>query len=187
VLHSGRPSDAQLARARHWLEDAIKQKKTVGLLVCLADLLDLRGRHPEAEATYGEVLKIDPKSVEALNNLAWLRAYHDHDGADALKLVNSAIEIVGPVPELLDTRAGAHLALNQIDSAIKDLQDALSLPPPNKTVLATIQLHLAEAYQLAGKKTDAETYFVQAKMDPDKLHPLEKPGYERLVTALAQK
>ena len=48
----------------------------------------------------------------ALNNLAWLLALQHKNGTEALKFINRAIDLAGPVAELFDTRAIVHLALN---------------------------------------------------------------------------
>jgi tetratricopeptide (TPR) repeat protein len=153
----------------------------------LAELHDLCGRYQEAETLYRQVLLREPRSFVALNNLAWLLIYERRQGEEALQLVNSAMEVKGPIPELLDTRAGAYLAMGQTDLAIADLNEALSQSSTSPDVRATIEFHLAKAWQRTGKKTDAENTLARAKaggLDEKTLHPLEQAAFRKLATEL---
>ena len=64
----------------------------------------------------------------------------------------------GPAPDLLDTRAVAYLAMGRDDLAIKDLEDAVAVrPSPLK------YLHLAEAYLMASRRSEATLALHSAK------------------------
>ena len=189
VLHAGQPSEEQFARVERLLREAWQRTTSTTLRICMADLLDLRGRQKEAEELYRRIVKEEPKSVEALNNLAWLLTYNDRNGAEALALANMAIEIAGPLPELLDTRAGAYLVLNEPDLALTDLKDALGQLADSAEIFATVQFHLAQAYIKAGNLAEAKNAFERATKQPGleaKLHRLEKAGF-RQVEALAKR
>src|SRR5207253_903230 len=100
-----------------------------GLLLQLADLRDLEGRLPEAEALYRQVLDRQPRNVVALNNLSWMLAQKPDRSAEALPLIDRAIETSGPVAELLDTRSTVYLALGRGDRAVADLEAATQDAP----------------------------------------------------------
>ena len=51
--------------------------------------------------------------VPTMNNLAWVLARRRSDLEEASLLINRAMKIAGPLPELLDTRGCVCLALGQ--------------------------------------------------------------------------
>ena len=94
----------------------------------------------------GRSCALDLNNSGPLSNLAWLLARRDGNGAEALKLVSEAIVRDGPVPDLLEARAIAYMAMGRSDAAIKDLEDAIAVRPS-----ALKYLHLAEAYLAASR------------------------------------
>ncbi|MCS6850891.1 MAG: tetratricopeptide repeat protein [Gemmataceae bacterium] len=155
------------------------QPQSLALLVFWADLRDIQGRYADAEQLYRQVLARDPNHVVALNNLAWLLAQRERGGDEALALVNRAIDLVGPIGELLDTRAVVLLRLGRVDAeTVHDLEEALrEAPTPAK------YFHLAQARQRLRDRAAAAQAFVQNKglvVKPSDLHPLELPAYEHL-------
>ena len=75
------------------------------LLSRLASLRNQQGRYAEAEALYRQVLQGDGRNLTVLNNLAFLLTFENGKTAEAMTLINRAIEFAGSLPELLDTRA----------------------------------------------------------------------------------
>ena len=152
----------------------------VGVLVALADVYDLQERFPEARGVYGQILELSPREVTALNNLAILNSFEE---SLAIKqrgglLIDQAIEIVGPVPALLDSRALVSLNLEQADSALDDLRKALE-----QNSDSIFWLHLAYAQLKKNDMRGAAESFERAnayQMDVEKLHPLERPMFEEL-------
>src|SRR5262249_51841793 len=142
-------------------------------LLFLAELRDLQARYGEAIALYRQVLKIDRSNNIALNNLAWLLAAQTSDGAaEALDLINRAIAVHGPAPGLPDPRATVHLARNQTQPAIHDLQEANAESPGG-----TRLFQLARAHFVAKDRTAASKAFAEAKrlgFDPQQVHPLQQ-------------
>jgi tetratricopeptide (TPR) repeat protein len=141
------------------------------LLVQLADLLNQRQRYPEAEKQYRLALDKDPGNLLALNNLAWLMAQRSGNGMEALPLIDRAIALAGPRPELLDTRAIVLLSLRRCDQALADLQRATDEAPE-----AIHYLHMAQAHKLANKPREAALALAEARkrgLKRQDLHPLE--------------
>jgi tetratricopeptide (TPR) repeat protein len=184
VLHAAPANQDQFLRVQRWLDAAIDKAPAVaGLKICLADLHDLRGNYQEAETVYGQVLALNNRNAEALNNLAWLLIYQDRNGLKALELINRAIEILGPVPELLDTRAGAYLALGKSEPAVAELQNALDLPGTKGTVVAVILFHLAQAQKQCGNDDACRKAMAEAKkagLVRELVHPLEQAEFDKL-------
>lgn len=178
VLRTTKPTSEQITRVEGRLQAASeKEPKAVALLLQLADLRDLQGRYPEAEALYRRVLQTDDRNAVAMNNLAWLLTQHG-GGVEALALIEKAITLVGPRPDLLDTRAAVHLALGRGDRAVADLAEATQDTPT-----ATRYFHLARAHAQAKDKDAAVAALREArrmKLRAEQLHPAERPTLEQL-------
>ncbi|MBL8798796.1 MAG: tetratricopeptide repeat protein [Planctomycetia bacterium] len=152
------------------------------LLVCLADLRDLQGRYADSERLYRQVLERDPRNLVALNNLAYLLALQNQKTEEALALLDRALAVGGPMPELIDTRALIRLRSGQPQQAISDLEEAVADAPG-----ASLCYHLAQAHQLANNPTAAAAALRRAKslgLQPDRLHALERATYQRLHAEL---
>jgi tetratricopeptide (TPR) repeat protein len=190
VLHAAPSGPEEKRRVERWLLAAHeKDPSQTGLLVCLADLQDLSGQYEAATRLYQQALAQDSHSVEALNNLAWLLAVREGKGETALGLVNQAIGVLGPIPELRDTRALAYLALGQLDKAQAELEQAVQLAPSPK-VSAAIYFHLAEVQQRAGNEPAAKKAWQKAKeagIETHPVHPLEEGAFHQLGNALTRR
>lgn len=183
VVRSARSGAAQVARVERLLQDAIqKQPKNSLLLLHLADVRDLQERYEDAVALYRQVLKQEEGNVVALNNLAWLLAQKPDGAAEALTLINQAIQLVGPRAELLDTRAVVHLAQQRTDRAIADLEQSNAEAPNSQRYF-----HLARAHLLAKDSESAAAFWKKAKasgLEPAQLHPVERVAYRKMADDL---
>jgi tetratricopeptide (TPR) repeat protein len=203
VLQSRQATPEHFQQVEKRLRAALAQVPgSVPLLLSLAQLYYLQNRYADSEAVYRRVLSREPRHVVALNNRAWLLALHAGRGEEAMKLIRQAIDIVGPMPDLLDTRASiypaldpgdharrqlvpdlldtravVYLAAKQSGPAIQDLEDAIKNTPT-----ASRYFHLAQAYELAGDLTKARKAFDRAEeLDvAARLQPLEQKTYRAL-------
>ena len=100
-----------------------------------------------------------PESVALQNNLAWFLAVYAGDPAAARPLIDQAIETAGELPPLLDTKGVVLLAQDQADAAIEVLEKSVE----GAAVPSARYLHLAEAYQRAGRESDALRMLRQAE------------------------
>jgi len=184
VLRAAKAGDDACRRVEAWLDEALrKEPGSVGLVICQADLCDLRHRYPEAEILYRRVLQRDRRNIFALNNLAWQLSLRDGFASEALSLAELALEIGGPQPALLDTRALALLANHKPAAALADLDDA-ALPTLERATLASIRFHQARAYLMDGKRTEALKALREARdvgLEESDLHPLEVTAYRELA------
>jgi tetratricopeptide (TPR) repeat protein len=176
------PADA-VARAERRFHAALEASpRSTPLLFAAAGLDDLRGRFDEAEASYRRVLAADRDNSSALNNLAWLLALRSRKGAEALPLIQHAIDTYGPRPDLLDTRALVYLALERLDKARADLQASIAeAPTPNR------YLHLARVCQMADDAEGAGAALREAKalgLKRAQLHPVELAACAKLLDGI---
>jgi tetratricopeptide (TPR) repeat protein len=181
------PSSVDRVAAR--VEAAIlKSPDEPALLGALAAVRNFQGRFDAAEALYRRILEKDPRQSTALNNLAWLLALKGGHANEALKLVNLAVDLTGPNPTILDTRAVASLGLNQPaagELAVQDLDVVIAESPS-----PTAYFHLAQAHLLAGRKREALQAWRKANegapLKPESVHPLERSALERLFEVLGR-
>ena len=86
-------------------------------------------------------------------NLAWMLA-RPETADQGLQFVERAIQELGPLPDILDTRAMIRLAKGQTILALEDMNDAVLSPSPLKLLhLAAIQ---AEISDLPGARASFE-------------------------------
>jgi predicted Zn-dependent protease len=180
LLRVMKPTDAQVARAEGWLKEAIeKHPKNMALRMHLADLFDLRGRYADSEREYRVVLQAEPGNVIALNNLAWLLVNNGNGGAEALTLIDAAVNGLGRRADLLDTRGQVYLKLGKIDEALSDLKESSAdMPSPTRLY------HLARALQTAKEKDAAKKALqdaVKLGLVVATLHPIEQEDCKRLL------
>jgi Flp pilus assembly protein TadD len=152
--------EAEKREVERWLTEAARERPEAFFLIAkLGVILVRQGRFDEAEKLFRKLLSANPDEVDALNGLAWLVVMRDQSTVrDALGLINHAIDIRGPDPTLLDTRAMVLIRSGQADEAVRDLREAQKLNPANPNPF----VHLALAYRMSGRFEDAKKVFRQA-------------------------
>jgi predicted Zn-dependent protease len=184
-LRSGRPDAAQCRRAEGWITAALeKHAGSAVLTLALANLRDLQDRPEEAESIYRDLLKRDENNLIACNNLAALKAFEGKEVGDGLDVIQRAIQVGGPRPKLLDTRACVYMALGRWADAVRDLEEVVSQEPNPASYL-----RLARAHGMAGNRKAALGALAKARardggLKLSDLHPLERPVYEKFVQEL---
>lgn len=155
------------------------------LKIKAATLADFAGRCDMAVATYRELLAesgLTPtQRAIASGNLAYDLAEAE-TAAEAAKLVDRAIEELGPIPSLLDTRAMIRLAQGDTAAALEDMTDALLLPSAGR------HLHLAAIQVEAGDLSAARAAFAKAVeegLDARRLSDADRRRREAVEAALA--
>jgi cellulose synthase operon protein C len=148
-------------------------------LVLEAEMLEVQEKFNESVAAYKKLLARDdvPTLVRAtaLNNLAFLLALTDKTPAGlelALNSVNEAIELIGPLSDVLDTRALVHLKQNEPTLAAEDMKLAVLMNPT-----ASKYYHLAAALLGDGDVAGAQAAWKQAQaagIGPDAVAKLEQ-------------
>ena len=161
---------------------ANKANRPVALLPVLAELHAQQGQYDKSIADYREILAKEPRNYQAMNNLGLSLARAGQNLDEALKLVNDALAIRGPMAEVLDSRAVVYIARQEPEKALEDLAAAIK-----DDGTAEQYFHQAWAYSLAGKKTEASAAFAAAMkkgLDPKDLDPREVSVYYRLKDEL---
>ncbi len=158
-----------------------KSERTMAMVHMLANLRAYQGRCAEAETLYREILANNGNIVSALNNLAALLALQGIKIEEALALVNRAIDLQGPDPQLIDSRATIYLALRKLELAMQDINAALE-----DEETAVRLFHKAQILTAANRDEEAASTMLAALrkgLKPEMLHPLELPAYQKLLPA----
>jgi Flp pilus assembly protein TadD len=151
---------AELPKARAAIEAAIQDhSENIQLLQAEALRRASVGDYDGAVAIFRRILALDPHNVLALNNLATILAERPNQRAEALEHIERAIEIAGRQAPLLDTQGTILLKLGDAKGAISCLEEATA----GGAADARFYLHLAAAYQQAGRDDDAGRMLMESR------------------------
>ena len=116
-------------------------------------MFSLDTKPAEAEKIYRELLgrsDIDGMQKAIVSNNLAFHLAKPGSTAEAKKLIDAAIDELGPLPDLLDTRGMIHMAAGESQQAVSDFAEAVLQPTDVKF------LHLAWAQMEAGDKAAAK-------------------------------
>jgi tetratricopeptide (TPR) repeat protein len=122
--------------------------------------LSAQRRFDEAIGHYETVLKTNPKSMLAANNLAATLVDHksDSQSLERALALSRAFESQTPNPYLLDTLGWAHYKLGHGSDAVRLLKQATALAPDHPV----LNYHLGAAYSKSGQPGDARVHLKKA-------------------------
>jgi predicted Zn-dependent protease len=149
-----------------------------------AALSNLEGEYSKAIATYERIIARDPKNALAINNYAFLLAFHEKKIDAALDWIRKARAQTRPDPVLFDTEALILIQSGNPKAAVALLVDAVVDAPT-----ASSYFHLAQAHLADGARLDAKAALAKSKkigLRPSDLHPLEREAYQNLLRELSE-
>jgi protein O-mannosyl-transferase len=126
-------SQGKIEEAAHHYSDAIHINATNGMLHFRLGLaLNLLNKNEEAAQEYQQSLNYDPHNVEALNNLAWMRASSSNpklrNGKEAVRLAEEACRLDQTHDaRYVSTLAAAYAADNQFEKATQTATQAAGI------------------------------------------------------------
>ena len=127
-------------------------------LMLLSMLVQDEGRDEEAARLNRKIIEMDPNSVIAINNLAWILSESENQPdqhKEALALAAKGLKIVPDYVDLLDTRGNAYYHLGDFDKAMADFAKCIELYPPSSPSAATPRFHLAMTYAAMKRRAEA--------------------------------
>ena len=182
LVATGRLDPAQSERARALAEAILAgQPKSPALALLAASLASRQGRYDDALETCRAALQANPSDVgcqRALNDLAWIFCEDLARPADALVEVDRVLKLASS-PSALDTRGVALTRLGKFDEAIRDLERCVREEPAGNRFL-----HLARAYQMAGKPQQSQGALDRAKkvgINQASLSPKERAEFAAAI------
>ncbi|MCG8451060.1 MAG: tetratricopeptide repeat protein [Pirellulales bacterium] len=136
--------------------------ESIARLTVKAELLEVQQRYDDSIRAYDKLLKRDDLNARtraaALNNLGFLLALKGERLDEANDFIEQAMKTLGPIDDMLDTRAVVRIARNEYDLAVEDMTLATSISQdPVK------YYHLAKAHVLAGNEQAALKAWEAAK------------------------
>jgi tetratricopeptide (TPR) repeat protein len=141
--------------ARKALEDAIAaDTRLTAALLLLGTIYDGAGDYAKAEERYRAALANEPRSVIALNNLAYLLAVRLKRPGDALPFAEKAYTLAPGNGNIADTLAWVHHLLGNKERAGRYIGDALRGEPASAEVRLHAAAILLEAGDLEGAKRE---------------------------------
>jgi len=160
-----------------------KFNRPLELLLVLGDAMTLQQRYVEAEEYYRECLAKNDRDARVMNNLAMFLALQKKNLDEALELINGAIEIQGPTPATLDSRASVYLAMDEPGKALADLSVALA-----EEVKPAWLFRQALAYDRIGRPEAAAVSLKRAVeqegLTAEMLIPNERAVYQEMKSRL---
>ncbi|HVA45510.1 MAG TPA: tetratricopeptide repeat protein [Pirellulales bacterium] len=184
VLAVGRPTEEDERAAGPVFERALAEHADQPeLLFSMSIKYLMDGRNDEAIDLLRKTLKLRPRHLPAMNNLAFILSLKPDGREEAADLMDRAIAIAGMNPELLDSKGWVLMQQHKLAEALDAFQEALSSAPGD----ARYHFHLALTYQLQGKLEAARKSLAQARqggLASAVLPPDEKSALTRLETAL---
>lgn len=149
-----------LADLRPIIKEALQRHADkAGILQATAVLQASTGEYAEAIASFRRIVEANPQNPVALNNLATLLAEQPNQLSEALKTIEQAIASAGRLPYLLDTLGTIYAKVGDFSNAVATLEEAISAGVQD----ARYYLHLAAAYNGAGRRGDAGTALATAR------------------------
>jgi tetratricopeptide (TPR) repeat protein len=149
----------RLSEARAEFETlARRQARPVSALTMIGTILMTEGKTDLAKKKFEEVLAIDPRAVNANNNLAWIYAEAGNDLDFALGLAQVAMEQAPDEPDVMDTLAWVYYKKSLPERAIPLFESCVKKAPTNPTY----HLHLGLAYLKAGRSAQARASLQRA-------------------------
>ena len=161
---------------------AARRKQSTDLLMVLAVLQEQQRQFDKAKENYRAILAQEPRNYRALSGLSLNLARSGQDLDEALKLVNRALAVSGPLAAALDSRAIVYIARQEFDKALEDLDAAIRDDGTPEQYF-----HQAWALSLLGRKTEAAAAFKAAlgkHLDANLIDPHEIAVFDRLKDGL---
>ena len=160
-------------RGIEMLEQAVASAELESVPMLRAQLLDQLGglyfvRKSEGDCAraiqaFETAIALAPNADAVLNNYAFLLNECEKDPKKGIPFARRAVQMQPSRAEYLDTLAVLLIASGEVDEAITVLGRASGLRPS-----ATASLHLAQAYEIKGKRDDARTSLNSARnLNPD--------------------
>jgi len=138
----------------------------------LAMLLQITGRFEQSAGLYRQLLEIEPDTIVAVNNLAWIMCEQQGKYAQALELAQYGLRKAPDYVDLIDTRGVIYYRLGEFHRAARDFTRCVQLCSDQTSSAAASYLHLARALAKLGEKDKAVENLNRALKLNDELHCL---------------
>lgn len=157
LVAGGKAPDAERLAAT-WRRD---QPRDAAFSYHLGTMASAAKDWPRAEALYREVIALQPRHAQAMNNVAWLMATQRKAGATAM--AEQALALQPDSAPMLDTLAWAQAAENQLSQAVRTQKRATKLDAQNPQFRLRLAQLLVQQGDRAAARNELEAL---AKLGP---------------------
>ncbi len=157
------PSDENKIAEQIVKSELTQNPQSASACFAMAMLLHQTGRKIDAVPWYEKAIQIDPQSVIAMNNLAWILCTEKSEDHKALEIVEKGLAINPSYIDLIDTRGVIYMHLGEYEKAVDDFEQCEKMylsANPNKTVSV---YRLGECLMHLKKDREALFEFYKAK------------------------
>lgn len=142
---------------------SLRELKNTELVALRADLYDKLGEVKKAEEDYRLLLKKEPDSPNAQNNLGYFLANHNRNLDEAFALIQKAVKAEPRLGSFVDSLGWVYYRRGQYEEARQQLVRAKRLEPN----VAEIHYHLGIVFRDMKRPEDAKEEFLHAvDLDP---------------------
>ncbi|WP_442483419.1 tetratricopeptide repeat protein [Aeoliella sp. SH292] len=178
------------AKVQTWIDNVRRDDpQSIAAALSEANLCDIQGRYEDAAALYRKVLQntdlAGTAKAAVLNNLAYLLALgaaEEQTADEAVKLMKEATDILGPMSDVLDTRATIWLNRGEYQAAVDDMTLAVTDGPT-----ASKYFHKAQAHMGLNQKSEALAAWKRAEelgLTRETVGRLEEKDYDELAAQI---
>ncbi len=182
LVNTGRLDRPQGEKARAIAETVVAgPTKDAGVMLLAVAIASRQGRYDEALRICRRAFEADPSNplcLNGLNDLAWIFCEELARPAEALVEVDRVLKVAA-LPTAMDTRGVILTRLGRFDEATDQLERGLQKEPVGHRYL-----HLARAYQKAGKPEKYQNTLDRAKkagINPAALGPKEREEFAAVI------
>lgn len=162
-------------RAEEFFRRALAQdSKSARAAFGLGAVLERLTRYDEAESHFRKVLELAPRASSAMNYLGYMNANRNVRVAEALALIERALEIEPANGAYLDSRGWALFRLGRFAEAEKDIRRALETQRDNAVVLG----HMGHVLEALGRVPEAIDFWTRALQGEDEDGELDRGDVE---------
>ena len=153
------------------------EPKSLSVLFQLGAVLERQKKHDEAEAVFLEALEIEPESAPVLNYLGYMNADRNIRVAEALELIQRAVDLDPGSAAYRDSLGWALYRLNRLEAAEEAVRTALESDGNNAVILD----HLGDIVSKRGRVAEALLYWERALEGDDEESELDRPRVEAKI------
>jgi tetratricopeptide (TPR) repeat protein len=182
ILAAVYEKENQLERALSTLKRGLERNQNdVEIHFQLGALYDKMGEFDKMATEMKEVLRLNPDHADALNYLGYSYSERGIHLAEALKLIQKAIELKPNMGYITDSLGWVYFKLGDYERAVIELEKASQLTPEDSTITE----HLADSYVKLSRIEKALEFYEKALgLDPK---PDQKERLQKKIKELKEK
>lgn len=175
----------QFSKAEERIQEAAKLARSdearVAVMFAYGSLYERSKRYVKSEASFRELLDLDPDNASALNYLGYMFADRNVHLDEAHDLIQKALDLEPDNGAYLDSLGWVYFRQDKLDLAVKYLERSLKQYEDDPVV----HTHLGDVYFKQGRTVEAKRHWSRALLEWDRSAPADRDEEE--VASLRRK